>query len=221
MAAMGAAIGRAQAPEIDLPRPGLVIVAEVTGEVTMMAGEQPRKLKPDDRVRIGATVATARRSMGTLNFSNGIEVQLGSDSEVEIEEFGQAPFSSTFKFPELKAEPSLSRTRIKLIRGDVVVTVRKLQAARGSTFVLSTLAGNLRMVEGAFHAMVRMHDLGLGVATVELQTGAAEIEVAGSTGFAPVPLGRKVAFALEVDKSGVVKVGEMPKEAPKGTKTKE
>lgn len=181
----------------------------------MTAGEQKRVLKADERVRIGATVATARRSMSTLNLSNGIAVQLGSDSEIEIEEFGQAPFSSTFKFPDLKAEPSLSRTRIKLVRGDVVVTVKKLQVVRGSSFVLATPAGNLRMAEGGFRAMVRMHDLGLGVATLELQAGAAEFEVLGSTGYAPVPSGRKVAFALEVDKSGVVKVGEMPKEAPK------
>lgn len=217
LGALGAsAAGRAQAPEIDLPRPGIVIVAEVTGEVTMTSAEQKRTLKADDRVRIGATVATGRRSLTKLNLSNGIAVQLGSDSEIEIEEFGQAPFSSTSKFPDLKAEPSLSRTRIRLVRGDVVVTVKKLQVGRGSSFGLSTPAGTLRMAEGAFRAMVRMHDLGLGVATLEVQTGAAEFEVAGSTGFAPVPLGRKVAFALEVDKSGVVKVGEMPKEAPKG-----
>lgn len=217
LGALGAsAAGRAQAPEIDLPRPGIVIVAEVTGDVAMTTGDQKRKLKPDDRVRIGATVTTARRSMATLNLSNGIAVQLGSDSEIEIEEFGQAPFSSTTKVPDLKAEPSLSRTRIKLVRGDVLVTVKKLQASRGSTFGLATPAGNLRTAEGTFRARVQMHDLGLGVAMLELQTGAAEFEVLGSTGYAPVPLGRKVAFALEVDKNGVVKVGEMPKETPKG-----
>jgi len=215
LAAATAAV-RGQAPEIDLPRPGIVLVADVTGEATMTAGEQKRTLKSEDRVRIGATVATARRSMTTLNFSNGTSVQLGSDSEIELEEFGQAPFSATFKLPEMKAEPSLSRTRIKLIRGDVVVTVKKLQTARGSSFGLGTAAGNLRIAEGSFRAMVRMHDLGLGVATIELQTGAAEFEVLGSTGYAPVPLGQKVVFALEVDKNGVVKVGEMPKEAPKG-----
>lgn len=217
LAAMAAtAAGRAQAPEIDLPRPGIVVVADVTGEVSMTAGDQKRTLKADERVRIGATVATARRSLTTLNLSNGIAVQLGSDSEIEIEEFGQAPYSSTSKFPDLKTEPSVSRTRIKLVRGDVAVTVKKLQAARGSTFVLATPAGNLRTAEGAFRAMVRMHDLGLGVQTLELQAGAAEFEVVGSTGYAPVPPGRKVAFALEVDKGGALKVGEMPKETAKG-----
>lgn len=215
-AAVATAASRAQAPEPDLPRPGIVVIADVTGEATMKAGEQQRKLKADDRVRVGATIATGRRSMVTLAFSNGSAVQLGSESEVEIEEFGQAPFSQTVKFPELKTEPSVSRTRIKLVRGDVVITVKKLNVSRGSSFVLAMPAGNLRTGEAAFRAMVRMHDLGLGVATLELQTGRAEFEMLGSTAYAPVPLGSKLAFAIEVDAKGVIKIGEMPKETPKG-----
>ncbi len=192
------------------------MVADVTGEAEMIAGEQKRKLRSDDRVRIGANITTARRSMITLLFSNGASVQLGSDTEIEIEEFGQEPYSGTFKFPDLKTEPSRSRTRIKLLRGDVVVTVKPLKTARGSSFLLATPAGTLRTGEGAFRTLVQMHDLGLGVATLELKSGAAEFEVLGSTAFVPVPLGQKLAFALELDKNGVVKVGEMPKETPKG-----
>ena len=49
------------------------------------------------------------------------------------------------------------------------------------------------------------------VATVK---GAAEFEREGLA-FVPVPVGRKLAFALEVNKAtGVIKVGEMPKETP-------
>ncbi len=214
-AGLVAAASRAQVPELDLPRPGIVVVGDVTGEATMTTGDQKRKLKADDRVRVGATVTTARRSMVTLALSNGTSVQLGPEAEVEIEEFGQAPFSQTVKFGELKAEPSLSRTRIRLVRGDVVVSVKSLKTARGSSFVLGTPAGNLRTGEGIFRALVQLHDLGLGVETLELQSGTAEFEVLGSTAFAPVPVGRKVVFALEIDKNGVTKVGEMPKETPK------
>jgi hypothetical protein len=75
-------------------------------------------------------------------------------------------------------------------------------------------AGILRTGEGMFRAMARMSDLGLGVCTLELEKGAAEFEVVGGT-FTPVPLSRKLAFALEFDKAtGAIKVGEMPKEAP-------
>jgi hypothetical protein len=61
--------------------------------------------------------------------------------------------------------------------------------------------------------MVQMHDLGLGVCTIEVQEGAGEFQAVGSTGFAPVPAGRKLAFAIETER-GVVKIGEMPKASP-------
>lgn len=221
MAAALATSGRAQAPEIDLPRPGSVLVADVTGDAAMINGDQKRSLKVDERVRIGSTLTTGRRSMLTLALSNGASVQLGPETEIELEEFGQAPFSSSVKFAEMKAEPTLSRTRIKLVRGDLTATVKSLQVGKGSSFTLSTPAGDLRTGAGAFHAMVRMHDLGLGVATLELQSGTAEFQVAGSNAFAAVPAGRKLAFALEVEKNGVVKVGEMPKETPKAAEKKE
>jgi hypothetical protein len=210
---MGVGLG-AQGPEIDLPRPGSILVLDLTGEATIVTPEQTRKLKADDRVRVGASVATGRRSVVTLAFSNGTSVQLGPEAEIEIEEFGQAPVTNPGKFTEIKAEPTLSRTRLKLVRGDITVNVKPLKIARGSSFVLSTLAGNLRTGEAAFRAMLRVHDLGLGVCTIDVQTGAAEFDVVGSAGYAPVAAPRKLAFALDVDKNGVAKVSEMPKETP-------
>lgn len=204
------------APELDLPRPGIVQVTDTTGEAMAVTGDQKKKLKPDDRVRIGSSLTTGRRSMLTLAFSNGVSVQLGAEAEVEIEEFGQSPTSISGKFSELKAEPTLSRTRLKLVRGDVTVTVKPLKVSRGSSFVLATPAGNLRTGEGTFRALVQMHDLGLGIESLDMQSGSVEFEAVGGNGYAPLPAGQKFAFALEVDKAtGAIKVGEMPKEAPK------
>lgn len=206
---------QAQVPDPVLPRPGAIVVAQVTGEVSVVAGEERKAAKTDDRLRVGSTVTTGRRSLATLALSNGTTLQLGSESEIELEEFGQAPVSGSVKVAELKEEPTISRTRLRLVRGDVLVEVKPLKVARGSSLHLSTIAGTARMADGALRAMVRMSDLGLGVATLELQKGAAEFELPGAA-FAPVPPGVKLAFALEVDSiSGVVKVGEMPKEAPK------
>jgi hypothetical protein len=214
----GSLTARAQPPEPSLPRPGAVLVAEVMGEVRAGADDQRKAVKPDDRLRVGSTITTGRRSLATIALSNGATLRIGSESEVEIEEFGQATISGGVKFNELKEEPTISRTRLRLLKGDVTVDVKPLKVARGSSFMLTMIAGTVRISEGAFHAMVQMSDLGLGVCTFEMQRGAAEFEVLGGA-FTPVPPGRKLAFAIELDKAtGAPKIGEMPKETPKGKK---
>lgn len=206
---------RAQPPEPSLPRPGAVLVLEVTGEAAEVTGEVSRPLKVDDRVRVGSTITTGRRSIATIALSNGAVLRIGSEAELEMEEFGQATVSGSLKFIDIKEEPTISRTRLRLVRGDVTVEVKRLNVARGSSFMLSMLAGTARTGEGTFHAMVRMSDLGLGVCTFEVEKGAAEFEITGGT-FVPAPLGHQLAFAIELDKtSGAPKVSEMPKETPK------
>jgi len=209
MGALLAGLG-AQTPDLVLPRPGAVIVADVTGETAVVAGGQRRVPKLEERLRVGSTLSTGRKSLLTVTLSNGTSVQLGSESELELEEFGQAPVSGSVKLAELKEEPTLSRTRLNLLRGDVILEVKPLKVARGSSFHLTLAAGTLRIAEGTVRARVQMSDLGLGVATLELVQGKAEFEMSGGA-FAPVPSGTKLAFALEVDKAtGVTKVGAMP-----------
>lgn len=205
----------AQTPDLVLPRPGAVIVTDVTGEAAVVAGGQRRVPKLEERLRVGSTLSTGRKSLFTVALSNGATLQLGSESELEIEEFGQAPVSGSVKLAELKEEPTLSRTRLNLLRGDVILVVKPLKLARGSSFHLTLSAGTLRIAEGTVRARVEMSDLGLGVASLELVQGRAEFEVPGGT-FTPVSAGTKLAFALEVDKAtGVTKVGPMPTTAAK------
>lgn len=212
--ALAASGGVAQDTQLDVPRPGAVVVADVTGEAFIIGEAQRKTLKTDDRVRVGAVVATGRRSMLTLHLSNGASVRLGSDTELEIEEFGQQPSTSAPKFADLKTEPTLSRTRLKLVKGDIAVEVKPLRVARGSSFHVMTPAGTARTGEGTFRTMATMSEFGLGVCTLELQKGAAEFELPGAA-FSPVPVGTKLAFALERDRaSGAIKVGEMPKAKP-------
>jgi hypothetical protein len=207
---------QAQVPEPSLPRPGTIMVAEVTGTATALNGDQRKPLKLDDRLRVGATVTTERRSMASLLFSNGASVELSSESELEVEEFGQAPVSGRPKYAELKEEPTISRTRLRLGHGNVRGTVKPLKTARGSTFTLTLIAGTLRIREGSFHAMVRMSDLGLGVCTLELLNGSAEFELIGGK-FAPLAAGQKLSIAIEQNRTTGA-LGEMPKETPAGKK---
>ena len=205
---------RAQPPEISLPRPGAVVATHVAGEAFIVSEGERRPIKSDERLRVGAVVATGRKSFLVLMLSNGASIQLGSESELEVEEFGQSPISGNVKIAELTAEPTLSRTRLRLLRGDVSIEVKPLKVVRGSSFLISLPAGTMRVGDGTVRAMVRMSDLGLGVCTLELQKGAAEFEGMGLA-YVPMPLGRKLAFAIEVEKAtGAIKVGEMPKETP-------
>jgi hypothetical protein len=201
----------AQVPEPSLPRPGAVVVQDLIGEAVAVFGDQRKPIKQEERLRVGSTIVTERMSIVTLILSNGATLRIGSEAELELEEFGQATIPGSVKFAELKEEPTVSRTRLHLVRGDVVASVKPLSASRGSSFTLTMLAGTVRTTEGTFHARVRMSDLGLGICTLELEKGAAEFEVAGGK-FAPVPVGQQLAFAVEIDKiTGLPKIGEMPK----------
>ena len=202
-----AVAGAAEVPELVLPRPGAVVVADITGSAAVTVSGQRRVPKPEERLRIGSTLTTGRMSLFT--------VQLGSESEVELEEFGQAPVSGNVKLADLREEPTLSRTRLNLLRGDVMLDVKPLKVTRGSSFHLTLSAGTLRISEGTVRARVQMSDLGLGVATIELTKGRADFEVTGGT-VLTLPAGGTLAFALEIDKTtGVTKVGAMPPPASK------
>lgn len=208
----------AQTPELDLPRPGTIILTEVTGRATAMNGDERKTLKADDRLRVGGTVETDRRSVATLLFSNGASVQLGSTTELEVEEFGQVPVSSSVKYAELKEEPTLSRTKLRLVRGDAQATVKPLKAARGSSFTLTLPAGTVRIREGTIRVLVQMSELGLGVCDLELLNGLADFEPVGGK-FTPIPVGKKLALAVEQDKkTGAIKMIEMPKPAASAAK---
>ncbi len=213
LAATWGEVGRAQEPV--LTRPGQMWLAEVTGDVEVAAGGKARKAKTDEAVKAESVVTTGRRALATLLLSNGTTLKLAPESELEIEEYLQAPYSGGGKAADLKEEPSVSRTRVTLRRGEVRVTVKPLKAARGSAFALALPAGTVRTTQGAFYAMARIHDLGLGVCNVELESGAAEMELAGKAEGTPATKlapGQRTAWAIEVDKAtGAVTVGDMPK----------
>lgn len=206
---------RAQVPDVVITRPGQAAIASISGEVAVTAAGQRHAAKLEERVRVDGVVTTGRKSLVTLAFSNGAVVELGPEAELEIEELLQAPFTGNPKPEAMKEEPSVSRTRIRLVRGDLRLTVKPLKAARGSMFVVAMPAGNVRVEEGALAAMVRMTEVGLGLCTLELELGRAEFELAGAA-YARISAGQRLAFAIEVDRAtGAVKVGPMPKaEAP-------
>lgn len=209
-----APLSLAQVPDVALTRPGQIVITSVTGEVSVTMNGQRHPAKVDERVRVDAMIASGRRAMASLMFSNGAVLELSSESEIEVEELLQAPFAGNPKPEAMKEEPSISRTRVRLIRGEVRLAVKPLKVARGSAFVVTLPAGNARVSEGSFYAMARMTEVGIGMCAIELERGAGEFEPVGAN-WAAIPPGRRLAFAIEVDRTtGRVKIGAMPTAAP-------
>ena len=199
----------AQAPTFT--RPGAFAVVDFEGDAVLVADGEERALKIDERLRAEVTFKTARLSNAIIEFSNGATLRVGSRSEVEVDEYWQQPHLQSTKVADMKEEPSPSRTLIRLVSGDLGVTVKPLLVARGSTFHLELVAGTLRINEGSVRARLQMTEIGIGYCSLELQSGSAEFEPIGGS-FSPVPVGRLLAFAVEVNRvTGAVKIGEMPK----------
>lgn len=208
--ALAAAEVQVQAAEVILTRPGQIAVSAVTGEAFLTEAGRRRPARVDERVRVDTTVTSGRKSLVSLAFSNGAVLELGPDSEIEVEELLQAPFPSYPKPETLKEEPSVSQTRVRLVRGDLRLTVKPLKVDRGSTFTVVMPAGQARVAEGSFYALVSMTEARIGLCAAEVTRGVAEFELPGATP-AKMPVGQRLAFAVEVDRySGAVKVGEMP-----------
>jgi hypothetical protein len=142
-AAFAAIPMRAQVPAAgaSLTLPGTVIVAKVSGTANMTVNGTTTQLKVDDPVPQAAKIVTQLNSSVVLAFSNGATTQLGPDTEFIMEEFLQDPFASTITVANLVEEPTASRTKLTLNRGEIVGNVKKLKHANGSSFTVQTPVG--------------------------------------------------------------------------------
>ncbi len=194
-----AAISAGRAAEAALTRPGQLTVTAVAGELSVRAGDNVKPAKADDRVRVDSRLLTGRRSLATLAFSNGTILELGPDSEMEVEELLQAPFATALQPAEWKVEPSVSRTRLRLVRGEARVTVKRLLSARGSVLAIVIAAGVASVDEGSLRVQVRMTELGIGLCVVELTRGAGGVfEPAGGVPRA-LNAGQRTQWSVETD----------------------
>ena len=132
----------AQAPA--LLSPGEVLVAKVTGKAWVeVAGGAKNELVKSMRVPEAATISTGsgRDDGVVLAFSNGATTQLGPNTVLVLEEYLQAPFSKEVVMKEVDREPTRSRTRLTLRRGELIGHVRKLNLEEKSEFTVVTPVG--------------------------------------------------------------------------------
>ena len=119
----------------------LVLVAKVSGQVTARrGGEAPRRLQIDDKVATDTTITVgdSEGSGAVLVFSNGAAFSLAPCTEIRLIAFSQTPFPDPIVVGLIKTEPSSSRAKIALVRGEIEGKSPKL--GNDSAFVIE-LAG--------------------------------------------------------------------------------
>lgn len=131
-----------------------VLVSKVTGEATLVTGDDSKPLRTDGRVPVKATVKTAAGASVAVTLSNGALMYFGESAEASLDVFTQEPFTSDRKVEELAMEPSSSRAIWHLGRGQLAAQLPRLRSARGSTFNVSTDAGLLWTQAGGASFMV-------------------------------------------------------------------
>jgi formylglycine-generating enzyme required for sulfatase activity len=96
--------------------------------------------KIGDSIDIGGVIITGENSEAVLLLTNGTLATLNGNSRVVLENFWQTPFKASNKrVNEMKEEPSLSRTSMKLDFGEMIVEVKKLK--KDSSFLVYSLLG--------------------------------------------------------------------------------
>jgi hypothetical protein len=122
--------------------PGKIIVARVVGAVTASSpGSGSKMLHTGDEIAQDYTVSTSSGASVVLVFSNGSALDLGPDSSLNITTFEQDPFAADIKPGDLKSEPSTSKTRLNLLRGELVGKVVHLNRDQGSSYEVETPVG--------------------------------------------------------------------------------
>ena len=129
---------------------GGMIIASAKGNVSVVSPARydgSRKLKSVTRAVIvgesiphGTTILTKSNSEANLLLTNGTLAKVGPNSKLILSAFWQKNFrASTKKVSDLMGETSPSRVALKLVIGDLVVDVKKLN--RESSFVVESPLG--------------------------------------------------------------------------------
>jgi len=183
---------------------GQILGKRVRGSVQVLnnANQTLQTYTTDFATRQGFTIKTAAQSSVVLVFSNGATVNLGPESELNIEQFMQDEWGSAIDVAALTEEPSSSTTKLRLARGELVGNVKKLHTQQGSSFEVNTPVGAAGIRGTVFRVTFRVDPADprrvfFSVATLE---GLVMVNLSGS---AQLPTGvaadQLVNLHLEVD----------------------
>lgn len=153
---------------------GVILVAKFSGKVDIIVDGVAKQAAIDLPVPPKARVVTAQGASVVLVFSNGATTQLGSDTDLVIEEFLQDPFAATVKVAEMTGEVTPSRTKLMLNKGELVGNVKKLKYDQGSSFTVQTPVGAAGIRGTTFRIVFRPTTDGKAFFTLTTATGQVD-----------------------------------------------
>lgn len=159
--------------------PGQIRVAKVTGMATAVKDGNTIILKNGTELTQGYVVNTGKNSSVVLAFSNGATLNLAADTSLAIDEFTQDPFAEDQSVSKLTSEPTTSKTKLNLSRGELVGNVKKLNYDAGSSFSIQTPVGAAGIRGTTFRIVFRPD--GTGKAFFSLTTVEGNVVLASGT----------------------------------------
>lgn len=133
-----------QAQEVAMT-PATILVARVSGDVTIadVATNEFRPLTKGMKIGQGVTIQTGADGTAILLFSNGSTLTVKPNTKLGIDEYLQSPTDkqTAEEINQLDKEPSTSKTKLRLLEGDLVGSVKKLDTDNGSSFQIDSPIG--------------------------------------------------------------------------------
>lgn len=159
--------------------PGQIKAVKVTGTVTATKDGNTITVQSGSDLGQGYVVNTGKNSSVVLVFSNGATLNLAQETSLAIDEFTQDPFAEEVAVSKMTAEPSTSRTKLNLSRGELVGNVKKLNYDAGSSFNIQTPVGAAGIRGTTFRIVFRPD--GTGKAFFSLTTVEGNVVLASGT----------------------------------------
>ena len=191
---------------------GQIQAASVEGQVLKLVNSGPAvPVKDGDQLTESDTITTGANSGVVLVFMNGSSVKLGADSRLAIDEFKMDPLAEDVKMADFKdrkkGEPSISRTNLNLVYGDMVGDVRRLN--KSSSYSIKTPAGAAG-IRGTIYRIVFRPDAN-GRAFFTVSTAEGLVVMQGVTAVEiPIPVGKEVVVTVDIPDASPGAVAKAP-----------
>ena len=179
---------------------GQIQAASVEGQVLKLVNSAPAvPVKDGDQLTESDTITTGANSGVVLVFMNGSSVKLGANSFLAIDEFKMDPLAEDVKMADFKdrkkGEPSVSKTNLNLVYGDMVGDVRRLN--KSSSYSIKTPAGAAGIRGTIFRIVFRPDANGRAFFTVSTAEGLVVMQGVTAVEI-PIPVGKEVVATVDI-----------------------
>ena len=179
---------------------GQIQAASVEGQVLKLVNSAPAvPVKDGDQLTESDTITTGANSGVVLVFMNGSSVKLGANSFLAIDEFKMDPLAEDIKMADFKdrkkGEPSVSKTNLNLVYGDMVGDVRRLN--KSSSYSIKTPAGAAGIRGTIFRIVFRPDANGRAFFTVSTAEGLVVMQGVTAVEI-PIPVGKEVVATVDI-----------------------